>query len=104
MSSYYNAIQGLRRSPSSYGHMKYYSQMTFEMKDNMGEGHLVRFRLIPHDYSQQESGLPDEEDQLAPWYGNLTICLVCLCVYVCPVSVVVSLILFLLQGVHCTRW
>jgi hypothetical protein len=60
---YFNAIQGVRRGPSSYSHLKFYSQMTFEMNDD----NLVRFRLIPHDYNQQESGLPDDEDQQTPW-------------------------------------
>ncbi|XP_062505950.1 allene oxide synthase-lipoxygenase protein-like isoform X2 [Corticium candelabrum] len=64
---YYNAIQSIRRAPTSYSDMIYHSQVTMELKDKEDKTHHVRFRLIPADYTGSESGLPDAEDQKEPW-------------------------------------
>jgi arachidonate 5-lipoxygenase len=64
---YYNAVEGVRRAPTSYSHLSYYSQVSLQLTDKSGDCHYVRFRLCPDDPEEPESGLPDAEDQKTPW-------------------------------------
>lgn len=60
-------ISGLRRAPSSYSHLHYYSQSTRYWLTPSDERLLVRYRIIPADPDVIESGLPDYHDRVRSW-------------------------------------
>ena len=60
-------VDSVRRAPSSFAQMYYHSKLPFYFRTNDGRLFYVRFRLVPEDRGV-EAGLPDEQDQQAPWF------------------------------------
>ena len=60
-------VAGLRRAPESYALLHYYSQSTRYWLASDDARWLVRYRLLPADLTQPETGLPTEADDLVTW-------------------------------------
>lgn len=60
-------VGSVRRAPSSFAQMYYYSKLPFYFRARDGRLRYVRFRLVPENRGE-ESGLPDARDQKAPWF------------------------------------
>eukprot|EP00118_Oscarella_pearsei_P016743 m.162054 g.162054 ORF g.162054 m.162054 type:complete len:781 (+) comp38831_c0_seq1:29-2371(+) len=66
---YFNLISLMRRAPSSYSQVHYYSQLTYKFIGEDGILRHCRYRVVP-DNDIPESGLPDQQDQAEPWNGG----------------------------------
>nr|ABW76418.1 allene oxide synthase/8R-lipoxygenase fusion protein [Gersemia fruticosa] len=67
---YYNLVEALRRSPDTFAHQRYYSQITMHFKAKDGKVRYCRYRAIPGDVDIEEgdeSGRLTEEDQRKIW-------------------------------------
>jgi catalase len=61
---------GVRRDPTSFAEMSYYSQTVFGFVGLDGVRRYVRYRIIPRDYGGGDSGMPSAEDRRHPWLQN----------------------------------
>lgn len=62
-----DAVMGMRRAPTCYSTLRYYSQTVRLWVDAADVRHLVRYRLIPEDPAVKETGLPDARDYERLW-------------------------------------
>ncbi len=60
------ACGALRRAPSSYAELIYYTQVPLHFDTTDGTGYLAKFRLLPSS-GDLESGIPTGKDALKPW-------------------------------------
>jgi len=60
-------VDGLRRAPTSFSDLVYYSQITYQFIPSDGQPRLVKFRLVPGLPCTQTGLLSETEDQLHPW-------------------------------------
>lgn len=60
------ALGGLRREPSSFARLRYYSQIVYHFRAQDNLARYVKYRVIPGDRSP-EDGLPTALDQETPW-------------------------------------
>lgn len=59
-------VEALRRAPSSFASLAYYSKIVYAYRALDGRRRYARFRLVP-DGVDVDSGLPDDHDLAAPW-------------------------------------
>ncbi|XP_066267927.1 allene oxide synthase-lipoxygenase protein-like [Branchiostoma lanceolatum] len=64
--NYYCLVDSVRRSPTSYSNLNYYSRLPIKFEAKDGALRYAKFRLIP-DEQQTESGLLHPEDQERVW-------------------------------------
>jgi arachidonate 5-lipoxygenase len=73
MSSYTSLVDGLRKAPSSFAELTYYSQFAYRLTSKDGKQLAVRFRLIPCQRDGHcidgfvESGMLSANEQEQPW-------------------------------------
>ncbi len=61
---------GVRRDPSSFAEMSYYSQTVSGFIGTDGARRYVRYRIVPRDYGGVDSGMPGPEDCAHAWLQN----------------------------------
>ncbi|TVQ50301.1 MAG: catalase [Saprospirales bacterium] len=60
------AIETLRRNPTSFSNLTYYSKTPFNFIGDDGVQRYAKYRAIPFDLSVKESGIIEERDRLEP--------------------------------------
>ncbi|CRI65910.1 putative Arachidonate 15-lipoxygenase [Thiocapsa sp. KS1] len=65
---YMNVRDALRRDPSSFANLYYYSQIPLRFIAEDAVKRYAKFRLIPWDEIREEDGIPDEDDLRTPWF------------------------------------
>jgi arachidonate 5-lipoxygenase len=60
------AIDNLRRNPTSFSNLSYYSQTPFNFMGSDGVQRYVKYRAIPYDKNTVETGIISEENKLEP--------------------------------------
>ncbi|WP_373510764.1 hypothetical protein [Thiocapsa sp.] len=65
---YMNVRDALRRDPSSFANLRYYSQIPLRFIAEDAVERYAKFRLIPWDKTREGDGIPGEADLQAPWY------------------------------------
>jgi catalase len=66
------AIENLRRPPISYSNLTYYAQTPFNFLGSDGVQRYAKYRAIPYDLSNFESGILSEEESLEPENQRVT--------------------------------
>ncbi len=64
--AFIGAIESVRVAPSSYAEMLYHSSIVYPFRARDGRSRYAKYRLVPVNL-KQESGLPDQQYQQAPW-------------------------------------
>ncbi|EGV20546.1 lipoxygenase family protein [Thiocapsa marina] len=65
---YMNVRDALRRDPSSFANLYYYSQIPLRFIAEDAVERYAKFRLIPWDETPERDGIPDEGDLQTPWF------------------------------------
>ena len=65
---YMNVRDALRRDPSSFANLYYYSQIPLRFVAEDAVERYAKFRLIPWDETPERDGIPDEDDLQTPWF------------------------------------
>jgi len=69
--SYVSLVDGLRRAPTSFAELTYYSQFAYQLTTTDGIHLAARFRLIPTQHAQ-ETGMLQTREQEEPWNTTRT--------------------------------
>ena len=67
---YFNVRDALRRNPESFTDQRYYTQTPLRFCAFDGIERYAKFRLVPHDPSICETGIPLESDLQTPWFQD----------------------------------
>ena len=65
---YMNVRDAVRRDPTSFANLFYYSQIPVEFHAADRRPRYAKFRLIPADHDEEFDGRPSEEDLRKPWF------------------------------------
>ncbi|MEO1491191.1 MAG: lipoxygenase family protein [Pseudomonadota bacterium] len=65
---YFNVRDAVRRNPSSFANLHYYSQIPIRYHAKDGVERYAKFRLLPETGEVEDDGIPEEDDLDTPWF------------------------------------